>query len=714
MTTMYHVRAPDGTMLHIQGPDGADPAEVLKQAQTLHLGVSNGEIKKPETFMEHVGDEVGGFGRAALSAVPFADDAAALADTVVPQMGIHGSQSGFTDPRGFWHAFSANDANEKNQAARSATARPLASIPGTIAGTAAGALGVGRAAKAGAPMIGAPVAAAYAKLPNTVKTMLAGAGMGALSGASQGTSIPNRVDSALKGAAAGAAGGGVIHFLRGGVAPAVAKVAGAVRNTDPQAVALTQMQKILTNEGYDVTSAAGKENLAKALADAGPNASLADVSSGLRARTLQAFRTPGATPNAAPAFDAIQTRAAGQGPRLAAAITAPATAVAPRTDVHALDAALIAQKAQAAGPLRDAALLNKVPVTPDNPTGVAPVVPDDPILQGLARTQYAQAALKGSKANIQQQLDTANLLGEPTDHLTPLSIIDSEPGTPLDMRALDLVKRNLQTKASAAFNSTDSAERANGPVYKNLANAIKTRMMAVGESAPGAQDGPYAKYLDAYAGPAASQDALDAGRSFHTQDPETIASEQAARSPAEQELYRVGVARNLMDRINGTPDGSYPADNLLASPQARAQLAATGVDPTALDALTTKLTQERNLNALPKAVGASPSSLETLPDTAIPTHIPWSPENIMSIIAAGARHLVKPTIGARNAAVASSILPALTSTDPTAITGTVNDIVSNAVSAQQAAAARQAQSMAAAKMFGLAVGSPVSVSGGPQ
>lgn len=730
----YKVQAPDGHIIKVEGPDGASEADVLANAQQLY---------KPKSTPKGALGALIANARAASSGMGmnFDDELAAGVKTVLP---ISNAKSGYTE--GFGKAYQENLAHVRGQDAAYKAEHPVASGLGTVEGALGGLKGLGLLRAMFAPKAVATVRAAVPAVeaasngvrvatPAVVKTMAAGAGYGAVSGAGAGDTMASRQQSAATGALTGAVLGGVIHGTVAGAGPIIKRYFDTFMGKGITQEALRQIRNALSREGYDVTSTAGVNALKTELGRyVGKPVSLADMGVNPRARAAVGVRTPNAAQSQA--IDTITARTQGQGARLRKDITA---TVAPRTDVHALDQALVEQRATEALPLKQAALYKDNPQagapTTDQvpmviagrqlnknlvPTGAqgasVPNVPDDPVLQQLARLPMAQSALKNARDITTAERDRLNVTGGDTSHLPDFP----EQGANLDMRALDHLKRALDDEVRSAYQSAESGVRATAPQLQALRDEIRDRMRAISPE--------YGQYLDQFAGTSELRDALKAGRGasaasgsresvpgFDQMDPEVIAAEQAKRSEAGQEFYRVGAARRLTDIVNDTPDSSYPASRLLNSPESRAQLAATGVEPAAQAKLQNSVDLEQTLNLLPKSIrsiGAGVSSAAAQDADAIGQVIPSSMMRPEHWLAGAIRKTVGTVNLARNAKINEAVLPRLLETNPQAVQATINDLVSNGQYEQARQLATQSKMSFAARLIGNVAGSPVSVQQG--
>lgn len=663
---------------------------------------------------------------AANTAVPFMDEIAAGIDAVVPISRLTGApvkSMWDADAEGFWDAYKHNVNLQRQIDEADATQNPVLKGTGNVGGAVLQAIGAGKLLKAGAstvaPMLGktaiGPVAAAETyQLAHPVKTAVvaggAGGGVsGAINAAGEGEDLQTRLDNAQRGGAVGTMFGSAVAPVAVSLAPAIARYANVLFGRLPEREATHQLIQALQRDGYDVTSPTGVKALRDELGSyLGKPVSLADIGIATRSRAGVGLRSPSNVQNQM--VDLVHARQAGQNIRLANDIRA---TVAPRTDVHALDDALIKTREEEALPLRDKALFEtgsgfgdplapRLPTVQRNPdvadagvmrtlgndvpetyspvvrsgtdvaegTGRQARIPDDPVLQQLARLPFAQRALKSARALAQEEVNLGTVLGNDVSHLPDVTA----DGANLDMRTLDYLKRFLDKEVSKLGRQADSNtfSAAEYPQVKALRDALRERMREVVPE--------YGDYLDSYRGSSDLLDALREGRAFNQFDPELIAKQQNAvgRSTAEQELYRVGVARNLLDEVNSTRDGANAANRILNSDESRAQLAATGVAPQDLSRLGRSVAVERQLNLLPAELSGNASAARNIAnadaDAGVHAQLPFNPGSPLGWLGAAGRAVLNHTSTVRNRAVNEALLPQMLETNPQAIDAIISNL----------------------------------------
>lgn len=722
-------------------PDLGQPVAAPHNAQILHgrpdvpganyintggvTGLVTGEGGKRQIdrggFMAGLDSLIRGGARAVTG--NFADEIAAGMDAVVPLDRLTGQPVKSVwdaEGNGFWdrlkNAYNHNVNMQRQIDEADDTQHPVLSGTGKVGGTVLQTLLGGRLVGAVAPRLAAGIQAAGKVAPlRTAAAVGAGSGavQGAIAGAGEGESVDQRVKNAQMGGTFGGMTGAVLAPVATSLAPAIARYGKVLFGRAPEQEATAQLIQALKRDGYDVTSPAGVKALKDELSSyLGKPVSLADIGSATRARAGVGLRAPSAAQSQA--IDMVTQRQAGQGARLASDIRG---TVAPRTDVHALDDALVQAREDAAIPLRDKALFTEGPgygdpslptqplalptgsVQPEaadaglrrmlgqsvpepTPTYVpAPKpaggdivvtrqsrIPEDPQLQQLARLPFAQRALNAAKGLAQEEVNLRSVLGQDISHLPDVT----SPGASLDMRTFDYLKRFLDKEVSNLGRgaSTDTFKAAEYGQVKALRDALRGRMRDIVPE--------YGDYLDAYRGSSEMIDALAEGRKFRQLDPELIASGQADRSQAAQELYRVGAARDLLDTVNATRDGANPASRILNSNEARDQLAATGVSPEDAARLNRSVNIERQLNLLPAELSGSQTAARQAAaqdaDAGVHAALPFNPGSPFGWLGAGARTILNHASTARNAAVNEALLPRLLETDPAAIAKNITDL----------------------------------------
>lgn len=674
----------------------------------------------------------------------FADEMAAAANTVVPM----GQSTGTGWTKGFGQAFDDNLDLQHQIDEADDSQHPFLAGTGKVGGAVLQALlggkALGMAAKGIAPLLPkaaiGPVGALsiFSKAAPIRTATAVGAGGGGLSGmaagAGEGDDLETRMKNAKVGLFTGTLLGGAVAPLATVLAPAIARYGSVLFGRAPEKEATRQLIQALGRDGYDVTSPSGVAALKQELSSyLGKPVSLADIGNATRARAGVGLRAPSDVQTQS--IDKILQRQRGQSGRILDDIKA---TVAPRTDVHALDEALVAERENAAMPLRDKALFTEGPgfgnpslpkeplVTPTGlsgseapdaglrrsmglnppeaqptfvpatvpeagavvPAGRQAVVPQDPQLQQLARLPFAQKAMTAARDLAQQEVSLRSVLGQDISHLPDVNA----SGADLDMRTFDYLKRFLDKEVSALKRGmgTDTFKAAEYGQVKDLRNALRDRMRRVQpDGTVGEAQGAYGDYLDAYSGTSDMIDALHAGRGpvpgepstvpgFDKLDPERIIAQQGKRSLAAQELYRVGAARRLQDVVNDTGDTRNAASRILTDDADRSRLLATGVSPENAAQLNRSLDVERRMNLLPAELSGSKTAARISAaqdaDAGVSASLPFNPGSPIGWLGAIGRKVLDNGSVQRNAAVNEALLPRLLETDPAAIAKTIGEL----------------------------------------
>jgi hypothetical protein len=151
------------------------------------------------------------------------------------------------------------------------------------------------------------------------------------------------------------------------------------------------------------------------------------------------------------------------------------------------------------------------------------------------------------------------------------------------------------------------------------------------------RSGTYRAARAMWEGPAASMDAMRAGRGAFTSSPEEIAGEIAAMTPANQEFYRLGVADAIRERLAKTGLSGDESKAIIKNPWMRDQLRPIFRSDADFDAFVTSITREsRMFGTRQKVMGGSQTAERLAEDT--------SGENAM---AGHAMHLAEQTATGR-------------------------------------------------------------------
>lgn len=731
----------------IEGPDDLTEEEIRTYAEQELAKAEPGQAHQRPIYGGNVQEDqpdssaTGSFLRGGVRGGTFnwGDELAAGANAVIP--GLAGldnltgaaadQQSGWSNEGGFWDAFQHNldaaTAQEEADRAQHSTATTLGEVTGALST---------------APLVGSAVGA---RLPQAVRAfgvarpVTTATGIGIGTGAASGAGVQgNRAQNAALGAITGGAVGTTVAGVSE-LAPAIKHYAQVFMGRNADETAIGQIIKALQRDGFDVTSPAGVLKLRNELRQfTGKPVSIADIGTATRARTGVALRTP--NPQQDTSIDQVLERQRGQSGRIINDIHAN---VAPRSDVAQIDQDLVDQRAQAAGPLRDAALYEQrmipgpnerpqITVNPGNNEPKAGVmrtlgydmedtfsqqapqaqnqigrvarVVDDPILQNLVRTPLGQTAMERALAQSRGMYAVRAAQGLPTEE-TPY-IAD---GSNLDVRTLDAVKKYLDQEVGRLYRNgaeeLGSFKKSDLYALQELRNGIRDRMREV---VPG-----YGDYLDAYSGPSGMRDALDEGTRFLGQHPDTITAGQAGRTGGEQELYRVGTARSLIDKVNKTSDNGIAANSILSNDYARQQLDATGIDAARAGQLNHSLDQERQLSKLTGEVRGSDIAARQAAaadaDSMSGLSLPMNLTNPIYYAGGIARKALRNLSTSRNEKVNAALLPRILSTDPGTVDATITELERQGNTALARQLKRRARERRISMIGGDIIGSPVSI-----
>lgn len=185
-----------------------------------------------------------------------------------------------------------------------------------------------------------------------------------------------------------------------------------------------------------------------------------------------------------------------------------------------------------------------------------------------------------------------------------LSDLDNFNGKrPIPFPVLDYVKRGLD----------DVAETYRDPVTRSItsnegriANSVRTRFRTELENL----NPKYKEALASYSGPSALMRAVEDGKvMFGSAQPEEIAKRVSGMSAQEKEAFLIGVARNLTDRIETTPQATHNAALRILKGQDVQKLRAAGVSPERIRSLMTSVERERAMFSTMDTMKGSPTAL---------------------------------------------------------------------------------------------------------
>jgi hypothetical protein len=717
-----------------EGPDDLSQAEIEQladqQLKTARPGqtFSHARYAGQETPVKNSSSGIGSYLRGALHGGywNFDDEIAAAGNAAIPGMAALENATGgdavsmYGDKsKGFWDAFNRNMSASADQKAADVAKHPSASFWGNLTGAASTIIPAAEATAARIPL----AAKGFLEAHPFLSAAGTGGLTGAVSGAGEGRGAQREQNAALGLMTGTALGAGMSGLVK--AAPAVANYVKLLFNKGQAATqtALGQLTKALERDGFDIAHPQFGQLVRDAVQQfTGKPVSLADIGTATRARAGVALRTPNS--QQAPAIDAISQRAAGAGQRLASDVRA---TVAPRTDVHALDEELVAQRDAEAKTLRDRALFEQgadpaAAITAPGagvertiardvvPTDKNPIIAGgrqsrivlDPELQQLARLPLAMRALPKALEQAGAERDLLAVTGKDFSHLPDLT-----RSSDLDMRSFDYLKRYLDDEVSRLYRGSDTStfKAAELQQVKALRDTIRQRLRDVVPE--------YADYLDAYKGSSEMIDSLREGQDFSKLAPEQIVSQQAGRSDAGRELYRVGAARSLLDDIRTARDtGQNPAYRIANSDEARSQIGAVVADPKQAAQLNRAVGQERTLNLLNQELKGSQTQQRQLAqadaDAVSDLNLPLNPFSKISLAGAILRAPIRKFNLRGNADVNAALLPRITSTDPQVIEQTIQELERHGQWRKAAELRRNFRTMRSSAVAGNIIGSPIS------
>ncbi len=350
----------------------------------------------------------------------------------------------------------------------------------------------------------------------------------------------------------GLIGTGIRAPMTGTAAPAIS---GLATRPEQQAGAL-----VLKALGRDKIS---PENAAQALQQFGDKpVSLMDVGGPSTARLARTVATlPGE--GSANLTKFLSERAADQNGRVLADIS---NNLANGSDVHAIGQKLIAEQEANASPLyKEAFKANQNVASPE--------------IDKILETPAGKAALAAARNKMQND---RTLMGVPDAELRD-QVYESGQYIPfkggvasgLKLRTLDYVKRAMDDQIGAAVKNgaKDDVRILTGlknDLVKEMDAADTTLSTGPNSERPGG--GLYKQARAAFAGPAQSLEAIDQGKSFLDLSPDELKDAIGKFPPSNLNLFRVGAARTLQDRINSAADNRDAVARVFGNATIRKQI----------------------------------------------------------------------------------------------------------------------------------------------
>lgn len=406
--------------------------------------------------------------------------------------------------------------------------------PGTaLALEAAGGLTTGVAA---APaVIGANVP--RAALPTAARLGTAGAAAGATAGFGAGEGgFQERVQSAIPGAVAGGALGIVLPPIGRAAATRLQGLINRIPAARRQA--FERIQRALARDEMTVPEAQAQ------LGALGVNATIADIAGeNVRGLARAAQSMPGRARNVGK--DVLEARQAQQPDRVAETLN---RTLGEGQSFRTTRDDLIAQRHQAAQPLYEQAYAQDIPFTDELQT-----LFQRPAIQDAWNTARRIAANEG---------------------------VELPEGGPPTMQTIDYLKRALDDFVERNRNELTGAVM--GDDARAVAGVRRELLDLVDDLNPA-----YKAARSVYAGQSAAIDAMDQGRRLGLAlsrrgdprfDPEQILAEVARMSDGEKAMFRQGLARGIMDIVEGTTDRADAIRKIIGTPAQRRRLQAAFED----------------------------------------------------------------------------------------------------------------------------------------
>jgi hypothetical protein len=445
-------------------------------------------------------------------------------------------------PGSFGENYNKALARARGEASQFSTEHPYSNALAALAGAgSAGAPSVGRealgAAASSVPLLPNAVTAPAgvttrpflgASTPTTTAaapTLAGRVGTGMLGGAGAGAASGYSNTGTLQGTVMGAGTGAVI----GGAAPVMGELASVPINAftrrflggaDSQA-----LDRIAGRVAQDERAGGpGVAGIQTALAGAnGKPLSIADVGGeNTQALAGNVTRMPGEGREVSTGF--LGDRSAGAASRM----TSDLDTALPAGSAFTTAQDLMQQRATAARPLYDQAYAANASIA-------------SPEINAVLDTPAGKNALAAARVKM---LNDQSTLGQPI------------PGD-LSLRTLDYVKRSLDDQIGGAIHggANDDARILTG-LKKQLVGVMDDADATATRDAQGniTTPGLYQQARDAFAGPSALNDALQAGQTFRSMRPEQVQATMDGYSPSEREFFRLGAADSLRKQVMQTGD----------------------------------------------------------------------------------------------------------------------------------------------------------------
>ena len=433
---------------------------------------------------------------------------------------------------------------------------PVASVAGNLAG---GLLSFRPQLVGAGAVTSAPVAQS---IPRTLaKATATGAGMGALGGFGAGEGgFENRLSGGLTGAAIGAGLGFGLPAAGGIANTGIGFLKNISGLRDPRTVALDQLGRSL---GRDETTTAAVEGTLNAT-----NKPLAIVDAAGR-NTQRLGRVVETIPGKGSdrAHDFLQERQLGQADRVGDDIATNLSG----DDFHKTLDDLDKARRAAAAPLYDEAY--------------AQPIAWNATIDTLLDRPSTRKALANARRIAEEEGRDPSGLG---------LVVDANGNVTLDktaasMQTLDYVKRGLDDVLEPYRNEMTGKlelDESGKAINQTLRDFIKS----VDDANP-----KYAEARKAWGGPTQTMEAARLGRAYAKGDAEVTLSRFQQLSPGDQDAFRLGVARELAGKVEGTRDGANSVSRIFGSKAQRTRLQALFPDAQSFAAFEKAMADEQRM-----------------------------------------------------------------------------------------------------------------------
>jgi hypothetical protein len=358
------------------------------------------------------------------------------------------------------------------------------------------------------------------------RTVATSAGHGALGGFGAGEGgLENRLGSALVGGAVGAGLGAALPAVGYGVNKGFGIARNAFGLGDPRAKALDHLGRALRRD-EPMNAEATPSGVARTLGATGKPMTVADAAGNNTLRLGRTVETiPGAGSDRATKF--LHERQAGQGERVGEDI---AGGLGGDDFYKTLDDLDMRRRADAA-PLYEEAYAQ-------------PFV-WNPALEALLNRPSTRSALARARRIAEEEGRDPSGLGLDLDADGNVTI----NRTAASMQTLDYVKRGLDDVVEATRNEVTGKLKLDED--SQAVNQTRRNFLSVVDRL----NPKYAEARKAWGGPTQTMEAARLGRRFAKGDPEVVIQRFHDLSPGDQDVFRLGVARELAGVVENSRDG---------------------------------------------------------------------------------------------------------------------------------------------------------------